>query len=455
MVSYMSVADGRPTQALKWVIANHQEADDVNIQRRAIGSALRAWWLMLPFMTLIGAILVWISPLVVKTPPEFITVVRVACSLLVFNLMLLGITSLPTSVLRGMNLEYKCMGVVAGMNVLDGLLVAGALYLDWGLIGVAGAHLIQNLLTGLLFWYLVKTSLPWFGVAKTSRQEARNFLSLSIWYAGWNLVHNLLLFSDVMLLGLILSATAVTQYTLTGYVAQVLIEVTTMIIGAAAPGLGGLIGQRQYERVVALRKEMLWISSFVAGVLGSMILLWNKSFITLWVGEEHYTGPVINLLLVLMAIQLLFLRNESYLIDLTLDLRRKVILGIMSVLLSIGLAAVLTHWMGILGLCLGILGGRMLLTIAYPAITTEFLGVSWLSQFKPMLRSTFVMIGLFILATYLGQIIKVDRWIMLIGYTSLSIPIVAVIFWGIGFSSQERKQLVKRISNLKFLAKIV
>ncbi len=451
-VSYMAAADGRPMQAIKWVIANYQDSDDISHRQRAIGSALGVWLLMLPVSTLVGAILVWLSPVIVKTPPEMVTLVRVTTSLLVFNLMLAGLISLPESVLRGMNLGYKRMGLVAGMNILDGLLVAGALYLGWGLIGVAGAHLLRSLLTGILFWTLVKAYLPWFGAIRVSWQEIQEFFGLSIWYAAWNLVNRLLLSSDVVVLGVILSAAAVTEYTLTGYVAQTLLAVATMMVGAAVPGLGGLIGQRHYDQVIELRNEMLWISSLVAGVLGSMILLWNRSFIALWVGSEHYTGPIINLLLVLMAVQLLFLRNETYLIDLTLDVKRKVTLGLASALLSIVLGAVLTARFGVPGLCLGIMAGRLLLTIAYPALTAEFFDVSLRSQFEPVVRSSLVMGGLFMVLAVVGQYVVVQHWLALVGYAGISLPLVLLLFAGLGFSPSERKRLVRRVKNLKLFS---
>ncbi len=50
-----------------------------------------------------------------------------------------------------------------------------------------------------------------------------------------------------------------------------------------------------------------------------MVLLWNRSFVHLWVGNEHYAGELTNFLLVLLAIQLIFIRNEAGILDLTLD----------------------------------------------------------------------------------------------------------------------------------------
>jgi O-antigen/teichoic acid export membrane protein len=448
LVSYMSATDGKPTQALKWVIANHQNTDDHSINRRAIGSALGVWLMMLPVLIGVGGFVVWVAPSLTNTTDEWFTLVRVTCSVLVINLIFTGMVTIPAAVLRGMNLGYKRMGTVAGLNIIGGILMAGAIYLDFGLVGVAIAYLIQTILTGLTFWYLVKIYLPWFGADKVTFSEVKRFLRLSSWYAGWDVVSKLLLASDVILLGILISASAVTNYVLTGYAAQTLVAIITMMVGAAAPGLGGLVGKQQFDKVIDLRKEMLLMSCLFAGILGFMILMWNRSFITLWVGQEKYAGPWVNLLLVLIAIQLLFFRNETYLIDLTLDLRRKVILGFVATLVSVGLMILFTPLFGMSGLCLGILGGRLILSIGYPVITGQFLGVSLSDHFKPVFRPFLVMTGLFYFATYAGQKVVIESWLGMMMWGGISLLVISLVFFWTGFTKNQRSLLMSRVLKL-------
>jgi len=453
LVSYVSTTEARPTEALKWVIAHNQHSDDTSSKRRVIGSALGVWLIFLPILIIVGVILVWLAPLLTKVSPELKILVRIVCSLLIINLILYVFITIPESVLRGMNLGYKRMGLVAALNVFGGVLIVGAIYLKLGLIGIVTVQIIQTIVTGILFLRLVKIYIPWFGVERVSLIEIRQFFRLSIWYSGWNLVNKLLISSDVVILGMLISSSTVTIYVLTGYMAQTSIAAMTMMIGATMPGLGGLIGEKKYAKVIKLRNEMLWISSLLGGVLGSMVLLWNQSFITLWVGREYYAGMWVNFLLVLIAVQLLFLRNETYLIDLTLNVRRKVILGLVGALVSIGVSILLIPNLGIIGLCLGILIGRLFLTIVYPTITGAFLGASLSAQFKPMLRSILIMGGLLVLSTYIGQIELAKNWVELITFASASVPVIFVVaFWG-GFSFEQRRILVRRVRNIKSLVR--
>lgn len=447
-VSYIAGADGRPAQALKFVMAGQQSTDDVRVKREAIGSALGAWMIMTPVLGAIGLVIIWLSPMITNVPVELYTPVRITCSLLVVNLILTGLITIPVAVLQGMNLGYKRMGLVAGLNVLGGALMLGAVYLNWGLIGIAAAQIVQGVLTGMLFWYMTKVYLPWFSVTWVPLARIKGFLKLSIWYSGWNFVTMLLLSSDVVILGFLISPTTVTNYVLTGYVSQTLVAIATMMVGSAIPGLGKMVGLKQYDRVATLRSEMLALSLLFAIVSGSMVLLWNRSFVTLWVGPEHYLGPIVNFLMVLLVVQLLVLRNETYLIDLTLKLRRKVALGLMAALLSIGLALALVPRFGVIGLSVSYLAGRSLLSVAYPMLTSAYFETTSRVYVRSMARPTTVMLVLFVLLALISERLLASSWLGLIFYVIASFPLVFALGFWFGFSRQQRRVLAQRLRSV-------
>ena len=118
LVAYMSAADGRPTQALKWVIAHDQAIEDDEMKRRHVGSALGVWLIFLPVITVVGLVLVWVAPIVTKVPEEMYWIIRLTFGLLVIEFLVTNLAALPESVLRGMNLGYKRMGLQAGLSVV-------------------------------------------------------------------------------------------------------------------------------------------------------------------------------------------------------------------------------------------------------------------------------------------------------------------------------------------------
>jgi O-antigen/teichoic acid export membrane protein len=449
LISYITAIDGRPTQALKWVIANQQQSDDSELKRKAIGSALGIWLLLFPPMAIIGSVLVWIAPTVSNTPPELVSYVRAAAVLLVVNLLLTVLIGVPESVLRGMNLGYKRMGLMAGMNIVGGVLTAAAIYLNWGIVGIAAVQVILTVIMGIIFWYLAKTILPWFGVARVSFQEVWDFGGVSAWYAASNFVNMLLLGSDTIILGWIVSAATVSSYVLTGYAATTLLSIITMVVGATVPGLGGLVGTKQYGKVAETHDELISMSLLVASVLGASILLWNRSFISLWVGAEHYAGTWVSLLLVLIAVQLLFIRAEVFVIDLTLNIRRKVMLGLLAALVSIGLAFPLLSAFGIVGLCIAVLIGRAVLTVSYPLITGKFLRISTFVRVKGFIRPALTMLFLFSVASYAGNVYVMNSWIGLVVGGGIGAAAFLAIQLSVGFTPSQRQRILGRIQVVK------
>src|SRR5438874_2147145 len=132
--------------------ANQQAVKDSTIQRRFVGSSLGVWVICFPGLVVVGIILVWFVPAITKVPPELYPAVRIACALLAFNLLLANLAVIPESVLRGMNLGYRRMGLQAGLSVVCGALTIAAVYSVLGLIGVAGVQVVLSALRGLMVW---------------------------------------------------------------------------------------------------------------------------------------------------------------------------------------------------------------------------------------------------------------------------------------------------------------
>src|SRR2546426_573370 len=311
LVGYMTAGDGRPTQALRLVISNLQASDDDGAKRRYVGGALVVWLLFLPLVVLAGAGLVWVAPTITKVPPTLAPVVRLTCALLTVSLVFGNLASLPESVLRGMNLGYKRMGLQAGLEVVGGALVAAGIYVGLGMAGAAGAQVAFALLMGVCFWWVVRKYVPWFGAARPTRADIKALLGLSLWYSAGEAITKLLLASDVIILGMVLSPAAVTPYVLTGYAARMAVNVHVLAAGGAIPGIGGVIGLRQYEKAAGLRNELLSVTWLFAATVGVTILLWNRSFLGLWVGSQNYAGTWVNLLIVFVMAQTAFVRSDE------------------------------------------------------------------------------------------------------------------------------------------------
>jgi len=453
-VGYVTPASGRPTQALKMVLANQQASTDYDSKRRYVGSALAVWAMFLPLMLILGGLLTYLVPYWVRSPGKDFPHVRIAAALLVGNLVITTLFAVPRSVLEGENRAYKRMGLSALLTLLGGGFVWLALHLKMGIVGVAGATLAATIMTGFFYLQVARTYAPWFGIAMPDFKAARQFLSLSWWFLGWNLIMNLMIASDVVVLGLLDSVEAVTDYSLSKYAPETLITVVAIVAFGIAPGLGSIIGTGSLQKAARVRAEMMTLTWLIVTVLGFTVLLWNRSLIRLWVGAEHYVGTIPSLLIILVVMQFVLIRNDGNFIDLTLRLRRKVLMGLVSTMVSLAAAALLVGYfgLGVVGLCAGLIIGRLILTLGYPVLVGRYLQISLSSQLRAALRPFWVTLSLFLLASAWDSLSSADRSASVTGWIGLALAVgvtfvcsLCISFY-FGLSHSQRSDVLRRIS---------
>jgi len=445
-MGYVSVGTGRPTQALKWTIAKSQASLDYEEKRLSVGRAISVSLLLLPLVLVLGGLLAWFAPSLLSAPTELAWTLRLATALLVANLIIVSLTGVPRSVLQGENQAYRRMGLSAALVFLGAGLTALALYMKTGLIGVTAVVLVTTLLSGALFLRIVRKYVPWFGIARPSFNSIRGFLGLSSWFLAWRLVIQLTMASDLIVLGVLTSLAIVTTYTLTKYTPEMLTSLVALAVGSVTPGLGGIIGSGNLQKAVRVRNEIMSLSWLVAIAMGTTIVMWNQDFVRMWIGEEYYVGSLVNLLIVLMVIQLVLIRNDAFMIDLTLDLRLKVIIGALSATISVVVAGILIAFLnlGIMGLCLGFIAGRSILSLAYPWLIGRFLGVALVSQLKDAVRPGVVTVLLLLLAFALSVYLIASTWISLIVSAGLTLAVASLFAFYSGLSGDRRRRILER-----------
>jgi O-antigen/teichoic acid export membrane protein len=484
---YMDAAGGRSAQALKWIVAQDQSLNNYDEKRRYIGGTVAVWFLFLPLLLMFGGLLIWLAPILLKVPEEFLRSAQLTIGLLALNVIVMGLVDIPRAVLQGENLGYKRIGLSTFLVLMGGVLTALAMHFNLGLIGVASATVVATLLTGIMFLWVVGKHVPWFGIAKPSRKTVRWLSGLSGWFVVWKVVSQLMLAGDVVVLGIFDSVALVSIYSLTKYVPETLIKLVTIIVFGIAPGLGGIIGAGNIEKANRVRNEIMSFTWLLLTIAGSVILLWNEVFIQLWVGANFYAGLLATLLIIVLVAQIAFIRNDSNIIDLTLNIRTKVLIGVISEALALSLAALLVsrYHMGIIGVCAGCIAGRSILSVAYPLLVSRFLGIPFYSQLKSILRPIFFTSFLFMiilaginyedlivfekLNTWLGlnyesaiEFDKLKTWLelhyensnvfeklntwlgLIIGATVTTLTISLLAFYG-GLSNLQRSYLLKRI----------
>ncbi len=445
---YLTAGDGRPVQALRLVVSNLQNSDDDSAKRRYVGGAFAVWVLFLPLLLGAGAVLVWVAPTITKADAALSPTVRLTVLMLTLSLMLGNLASLPESVLRGMNLGYKRMGLQAGLEVACGALMVAAMYLGFGMVGAASAQAAAAVLLAICFWWVVRKYVTWFGVERPHKAEVRSLLRLSLWVAGGDTITKLVQASDVIILGMVLSPAAVTPYVLTAYAARLALNLHVLAASGAIPGIGGVIGLGQRERAIRLRNELIAVTWLFSITVGVTILAWNHSFLRLWVGSQNYGGTWVNLLLVAIMAQSAFVRSDAYIIDAALQPRQRVLVAAIALLPTVGLATLLAMHFGAVGLCIGIFSGRLTQSIAYPRLARTALGVTSGSAVHSLARPAAVTAVLFASAVWLGDRVVTQHWVTWGAGVAGTAVLALALALGLGLPAEMRGRVLRRYRDL-------
>lgn len=446
-VSYAAPLGGKPTHALKWTLATMQESEDFGDKRRQVASGLVIALLLSPVVIVGGAALAWFLPGWLSAPERWVLPLRVAIAIVTADVVVTNLLALPRAVLEGENLAYRRLGITVLIILAGGGLTVAAVALDTGLVGIAAAVLLTSIMSLFTYLRIASREVTWFGLERPSRADVRRFLGLGAWFMAWSLVNQGIRRSDVVVLGLVASAALVTEYTLASYLPTTIGAVVLVGLTGVTPGLGGLMGAGRLDRVRALRHELArltWMLTLPAAVV---VVLLNRSFLALWVGETFYPGTLEVALIVILALQLVYLRNDANIIDLSLDLRIKVLLGVVTVALSVGLGWLLMESLdsGIVGLVLGYLLGRSVTLVGYAKIVSSLVDDRLGSQVRRLVRPVLVGAALLAAAAYTSEFVFIQSWLVLILAGIGAFALAAALLLPLGFDGKARTAVIERL----------
>lgn len=363
-----SVADGRATQALKWVVAHESANDGVEKKRRDVGAAILIWLVWLPFLaTAVGASVIALPWLIHGISDEDLGMVRFAAGLVGFNVVITALVGIPDAVLVGTNQGFRSFVVTTFFLVVSNVGMLVAANAGFGLPGMGTTIVICTLLTGLTTLFIARRYVNWWGIRRPLREDVKRLFGFSNWTLAWAFIQMLMMSSEVLLIGYFSGATDISCYTFTSFVVQFGLSICLMTGSAVTPRLGALVGGRKTADAARLTSQTRQIVLVFIAVAGAGIILSNRAFLARWIGLDFYLGDAANVAMAAAFAQLALIRFDAQVQDVGLRIAPKVIVGAICAVLALALGAAL-FWatQSIAMIFVGLVIGRLPLHYFFP-----------------------------------------------------------------------------------------
>jgi O-antigen/teichoic acid export membrane protein len=359
------------------------------------------------------------------------------------------VLGLPWSILAGMNLDYKSMGLNAVTLLLGGVISVVAIKAGWGLPGVACAAVVGMLISGGVRFIVVKRNVPWFGVARPTRKELSGFGKSSGWFFLSGIADALLNVSDLLIIGAVLGPAASAVYATTGAVLRMSSAPIASLLFSASSGIGELCGRNEWDRVISVRGEMYMFSIVLMTIIGAGVVCLNEAFLVHWVGDGFYGGDTVNLLLVLVAGIRALVATDSVLIDSLLVFKEKGMAMMVCGLYSAAAGAGLTYLYGGAGMAMAVLTSQLFLLIYFQKLIRAK-QPEGKSIFGPAFsRLLMVSVILLTLAYTMRGLFTASSWIGF-GLSGCAVLVITVgALWLLGMNSDFKKVISSRF--IRFL----
>src|SRR5690606_15458085 len=242
MTGYANMADTRASQVLKWTVAQKRDIASREELRSELTTALVVTSITLPIILLFGAVLTWYAPIITQTEERYYDLVRITCSLMIFSLVIYQVFSMFESLLRGMNLGFKGMGIRTAVVGLGGLLKVLAITQGFGLVGLGAVQVFIAFVTAGAFYLIIKKNVEWFGLGKTDKSKVISYTKISGWFMAFSFSNMALMNSDKLILGYLIGPEFVTVFVLTLFSIKAMEGIINAVVSGIIPGIGKFFG---------------------------------------------------------------------------------------------------------------------------------------------------------------------------------------------------------------------
>jgi len=355
VMAYLLLLDFGLTPAITKFVAEYSAQEDQKALSGFVSTALSTYLVLAAFVLGIGVISSGPITHFLNFPRELVTEGRVV--LLVTSLTVA--IRFPGTVLSGLIYGHQRLAVLNATKIAETVGWVGfsilALHLGFGLIGLALAQLLSQLLMTAIQLGFVRLTFPRisFNLQSFSLDIFRKTFSYSAYQFITIIGHTIIFSSDNLVISRYLSTAAVASYAVAFRLNRQVLQIIYEVGGVFFPTFSAL---RAVEDGNRLQRALLVCGKISAGLaIFSFITMvfFGPSIITLWVGAENYVGTTTLILLAGVVLMSSFINTGATLLQGIGEMREMSISYSVEALLSVVLSILLVHRFGVVGVALG------------------------------------------------------------------------------------------------------
>ena len=445
--NYIALGEFRVASVLKYQLAGLQHSEDFPHKRRLVGASVVLLAVILPLLALAIAAAAWMSPAIFPGVHEHLPAIRWAMGISGAGMLLMQVVSVPGGVMRGENLDYKAMWLRSSLVVFTSVVGLGLLFYGWGLIGLAVAVLLRQIIYTIVWQVLACRHVSWYGVERPSRDEVSSAARGSVWVFCSGLGFLALSTGDLILAGIMLGPAAASTYYITGALLRFAVMPMGSLNAASGPGMAGLCGAGDWDRLGKVMNDYSLISQFYLAWIGSVALAVNASFVTSWMGSSYDGGHLLLALLLVGRVLLTQLEVDGNVLDGMLCFRQRAMVLVGGVALALVVSVWAGRQWGLAGLAAGPLAGRVLTLVLFRRLIASVQpGLRLGGMFRP--RLLIVTVALWAFAWTSIQSFHPVGWTTLAVISAITAAISFVILCFVGLGAADRGLIQTRFGNL-------
>ena len=441
---YLSLVDLRPSAILRLKLSTLQHVSEISEKRKYVGAAIYISAICLPIIIFIGIIISFFFPIIFHISNEYIAISQTIVFLVALFLGLRSFLGIPEAILRGNNLEYKGYLIEPLRCFVYGLFVYFSLTNNYGLLGVVMSSFASFVFSFVLRFLLQLKYAPGHSPQKPDKKHMHEFKNKGGWYMGASFAYQLLQSVDIIIIGILYLPSFVACYALTRALSIRVSESLSLLFSSMSSGIGFLWGKKDLASLVNIKIRLLRYNIMTGLILLFYFLLFNESFVALWVGPENFMGQSANILICIMSpILILSIYSQSF-IDSFLMFKYKLIVISIASIINIITSILLSFYWGILGIIAGGIISRSFVFLFFEKSIFKILNISVIGFLKSNANLVIIIIH-YILMLYFYKNIIIESWIELIIHSTIYCVSAFLTVFLFILNKDEKKYIISKI----------